>query len=86
MTLIAQNNSGAPPSQSDLQSWANSYGLTHPVLSDPNFDIVVRFLWANSGFDGTIGLPNVQLMSPGMVVHSTNQYGYYQSEIASLLP
>jgi len=77
--LIGENNSGNPPSQSDLQSWANDYGLTHPVLADGdlngdgyNFDVTVGYLFANPTFNGTFGLPNMQLLSSGMRVEASN--------------
>jgi len=71
MTLIGETNSG-DPSQEDLMEWANDYGLTHPVLADPGFDEIVNYLWADPNFSGQFGLPNMELLSPGMVVESSN--------------
>ena len=85
ITFIAENDNSQAPSQSDLMYWANTYGLTHPVVADPGFNETVQYLWANPQFDGTIGLPNMQLLSPGMVVELTNSWPS-ESYIVSYLP
>ena len=84
ITLIGENNQGQAPSQADLQSWANDNGLTHPVLADGdingdgyNFDITASYLWGGSptnGFSGSFGLPNMQLLSSGMVIEHSNAW------------
>ena len=70
MTLIGQNNDSATPSQSDLQFWADSFGLTFPVLSDPGFAKGASYI------GGDIYMPNYQLIGPGMEILAVNQYEY----------
>ena len=82
---MAQNNNNQPPTPSDLMSWANTYGITHPIVTDPDFGEAVQYLWANPSFDGSIGLPNMQLLSSGMVVEISNGWPS-DSTIVSYLP
>ena len=35
MTLIVFDAANEAPDQADLQAWAEEFGITHPVLSDP---------------------------------------------------
>ena len=72
ITLIGKNAADEAPSQEDLQEWASDYGLNHPVLADPEYSAVVNYLWANPTFSGSIALPNMQLLSGGMVVEMSN--------------
>ena len=44
---MAQNNNNQPPTESDLMGWANTYGITHPIVTDPDFGEAVQYLWAN---------------------------------------
>ena len=82
ITLIAKNADDQAPSQEDLQQWASDYGLNHPVLADPEYSVVVSYLWENPTFTGTIALPNMQLLSGGMVVEMSN----VQISEADILP
>ena len=59
ITLMGKNADEQSPSQEDLQEWASSYGLNHPVLADPEFSEVVNYLWANPAFTGQ-RLPNMR--------------------------
>ena len=63
ISLMGENNVGGVPTQSELQSWADSYGSTHPVLSDPNFGVTTRFLNSN-----TIAMPTGHLLRVGAEV------------------
>ena len=72
ITLIGKNAADEAPSQEDLQEWASDYGLNHPVLADPEYNVVVNYLWANPNFTGSIALPNMQVLSGGMVVEMSN--------------
>ena len=82
ITLIGKNAADEAPSQEDLQQWASDYGLNHPVLADPEYSVVVNYLWANPTFTGSIALPNMQLLSGGMVVEMSN----VQVSEADLIP
>ena len=72
--MIGENNSGPNVSQGDLQYWANTFGLTHPVVADPGFDVTAQYLFADPNFSGSFGLPNMQLLSPGMIVERSNTW------------
>lgn len=72
ITLLGRNSQGGDPAQEDLQEWASTYGLNYPVLADPGYNLVVQYLWENPTFAGSIGLPNMQLLSGGMVVETSN--------------
>jgi peroxiredoxin len=61
ITLLGENLYGAAPSQEELALWADTHGLTHPVVSDANWETTVRFI------DGyTINLPSMHLLAAGM--------------------
>lgn len=73
MTLLSENNAGESPSLEDLQEWADTYNLTHPVLADSGYAEILKYLWADPDFTGNIGLPTKQLLAPGMVVDMVNE-------------
>ena len=70
MTLIIESDTG-PATPEDAASWANQYGLTFPVLADPN-KTLVNYIRTDPNFSGGYGLPNKQLLSPGMQVEIVN--------------
>ena len=70
MTLITENNSG-PATAEDAATWANDYGLTFPVLADPS-NTLIDYIRTDPNFSGGYGLPNKQLLSPGMQVEIVN--------------
>lgn len=72
ITLLGENNQGQPPSVNDLQQWALDYGINHPVLADVDFYATANYLWGNSNFNGNFYLPNMQVLSEGMVVRESN--------------
>ena len=85
ITMLGENNSGQTPSQSELMQWATQYGITHPVVADPNFDETAQYLFADPNFNGQFYLPNMQLLSPGRVVAISNGW-VNQSNIQQVLP
>ena len=85
ITLIAENDYGQSPSQSDLMYWANQYNITHPVVADPGFNEIAPYLFANPNFTGTINLPNMQLLKPQRIVYTTNDW-VTNSDILQVLP
>jgi hypothetical protein len=85
MTLIGENSSSSAPSVSDLDYWASAHGQTFPVLSDPGFNQAWNYMMHES--DGTIYMPNNQLIGPGMEVIAVNEYtGISTSLIEANLP
>ena len=79
ITLIGQTNSGGSPTVTDLQSWANTYGLNHPVVADPNWNVTGRFV------SGTFGLPSMHLIGPGGEVLETQSW-ITANDIEAALP
>ena len=80
LSLMGENDSGSAPSIEDLESWVNSYGMDHPVVSDSGFGVTVRYIAGTS-----IELPSMHLIGPGAEVLGTEEY-YTRSQIESLLP
>ena len=70
--MIGENNSAQAPTPNELMQWANSHGANHPIVVDPGFNQTVQYLYAAPGFNGSFYLPNMQLLSPGMVVEKSN--------------
>ena len=77
MTLIIENDTG-PATQADAASWANQYGLTFPVLADPN-NTGWYYISTDPSINGGYGLPNSQLLKPGMEVVKVNG-GVYEED------
>ena len=65
--------------------WANSFGIEHPVVADGGFAETANYLWADPSFDGMIYLPNMQLLSEGMVVEMSNTW-VGESDVLTHLP
>ncbi len=63
ITLLGENIYGQTPSRADLQEWAQSFGIHHPVLADSNFQVTARFIDGNQ-----IALPTMQLLDRGLVI------------------
>ena len=82
---MAENDNDQPPTASELMDWANTYGITYPIVTDPEFGETLQYLSADSFFDGNIGLPNMQLLSSGMVVEISNGW-LSENTIVSYLP
>jgi len=70
ITLVIESNTGAA-TQADAAQWASDYGLTFPVLADPN-NTGYNYLGTDPSISGSYGLPNSQLLSPGMKVEKVN--------------
>jgi hypothetical protein len=68
--------------QEEVESWANDFGLTHAVVFDGNNSIISSFLPQGGNF----GIPNVQVLSPGMKVEIVNEHGINPSQIEGWLP
>jgi len=59
ITLITENYQQEPPSQDDLNTWADEYGQTFPVLSDAE-PVALRYTQRDS-----LSLPSISLLGPG---------------------
>lgn len=68
MTVSAYGMSGDTAVLEDLQDWAQTYGLTTPVLADPGFDATIDYMAQGNG------LPHRVLIDPGLVVRFIGVY------------
>ena len=66
LEIIIEDESSNAPDNDDLVSWADQYGLTMPVLADPQSTTLYSFA------SGGVGLPFTVLLDRGVVVESTN--------------
>ena len=83
ISLLAENNSGQTPTQEDLESWAASYGSTHPLVADDGWAVTYAYATGSS-----IYLPTSHLIAPGAEVvarDSTMEGWSYEQEISALL-
>lgn len=76
MAIYAETNSSNAPSQSDLAGWADQYGMSFPVLSDPGWEVFDAF--------GTNYTPAHMLLAPGMTI--VKKDWVYDSDIQAVLP
>ena len=84
MTLVGDGNSGSSVTTADCDLWASSFGMTMPVLADSGYNQAFTYITHTS--DGTIYLPNQQLIGPGMEVLAVNTGGISDSTIEAYLP
>jgi peroxiredoxin len=66
VTLMIQNFSQEPPSESDLTDWAETHNLQHPVAADP--DIAVAEMFGVSSSNGSLALPFNVVIRRGMII------------------
>ena len=67
INIITETNEGGVAAQSDLEGWADEYGLTFPVLSDPESALMWKYA-ADEG--GGVGLPFTVVVDHGVVIDS----------------
>lgn len=67
ISMVIEDESGRAPSEGQLLDWATQYGMTFPVLADPDGDV----MWSYAG-GGSVGLPFTVLLDRGNVVDDTN--------------
>lgn len=79
ITLIAENASSQAPSVADLQTWANTYDIHHPVVADPGWNITFDYAVGYS-----ISLPSMHLIGPGMEVLEVSTWITEQDVIDAL--
>ena len=80
ITLLGEDESGGTPGVENLETWADQYGQTFPVVADAGYGVVTRYV---SG--GSIGLPSITLLGPGAEVVIAD--GYPQTaDIEAVLP
>lgn len=80
ITLLGEDLSGRAPGQSDLQGWADAFGLTHPVVADANWGVTARFLRSSS-----FSIPTMSLLGAGAEVLARDTW-VSETEIRNHLP
>ena len=80
ITLLGENEYGSTPSQADLQNWAYSFGIDHPVVADSGWAITSRYVTSSS-----IYLPTMHLLGPGAEVLAADTF-LSESQVVSALP
>lgn len=65
LEVMIEDAQGRPMNTSGLEDWADEYGLTMPVLSDPNGEIMWQYA-ADSG--GSVGLPFTVVLDRGVKI------------------
>lgn len=80
ITLLGEDMSGRTPAQSDLADWANSFGLTHPVVADANWNVTSRYLRSAS-----FSIPTMTLLGAGPEVILRDTW-VSESQIVNNLP
>lgn len=66
-------------STTDAADWAEEYGIDHPVLADPNYELFYKY-----NPDAT-GWPDITFLERGLVVHSIAGYSVDTATIEELL-
>ena len=80
LEVITETADYSVPEQADLQEWADTYGLTMPVLADAE-----QLLWTYAADEGgSVGLPFTVVIDRGVVI-DTIQSGANTSRAEALL-
>ncbi len=64
---ITEIDDGSAPATEDLVTWAETYGLTMPVVADEGSTLMWKYA-ANEG--GSVGLPFTVVIDRGVVIDS----------------
>ena len=60
--VIIENNESVTPSVEELGEWADTYGMTMPVLADDGSAMLYSYA------SGSVGLPYTMVIDRGMVI------------------
>ena len=87
ITMMSENEDRDTPTAADLQDWASANGITHPVVADPNRQILSEFQAVAENAGDSISLPNLQLLTRGMVVALSNKdlHDFTEEELVEYL-
>lgn len=64
MNVMIEDEAGEDVDVAELNEWADTYGLTFPVVTDPGSSTMYRYA------SGSVGLPFTVLIDRGVVVES----------------
>ncbi len=78
-TRIAENASSQPPPEADLQDWANTSDLNHPVVADRGWIVTLDYVVGYS-----VALPPMHVLAPGMEVLEVDSWVTEQDVIDAL--
>ena len=78
--LLVENGASETPSVDELNEWADTAGSTHPVVTDPDWEVVLRY----TPREWTV-LPAMTLIAPGMEI-ITADGTVEEDDILALLP
>ena len=65
----------------NMSGWAGAHGLEHPVLDDTGFPVISRYVDG-----GTIGMPNLTLMAPGLKIKWRDRNSISVGDFEQFLP
>ena len=80
ITLLGEDVYNVTPAQSNLETWADTFDISHPVLQDTSFSVTATYTGGNAA-----SLPANQLIGPGGVIRATNLMEVTEEDIRSLL-
>jgi peroxiredoxin len=80
ITLLSETATNATPAVADLQLWADTYGITHPVLRDGRSSVTNSFVP-----DAQVVLPANHMLKKGMEVSFVAQAEVLASHVESNL-
>ena len=80
LTLFAQTEAGADPSEADLMAWADRFDHDFPVLNDFGYPVGGSFVEGS-----TISLPSMSLIAPGGEGLKADAY-VTEADIEAILP
>ncbi len=63
VTLMVETVERDPPTVDDLNAWVDAYGITHLVVTDPEWEVVDRY-----SERVPTALPSLTLIAPGMEI------------------
>lgn len=78
LEVMIEDNNGGDVDQAELNEWADRYGLTMPVISDPGSNTMYSYATG-----GTVYLPFIVLLDKGVVVKEIGDAGI--SDLDALL-
>ena len=65
-----------------MNDWADSFGITHPVVKDPGFNVTLRYIQTTGG---SFGIPSMTLLQDGAEIVITDGY-VDEGTVQSYLP
>jgi hypothetical protein len=79
LEVMIENNQSRTPKVSELEDWADNYGLTMPVLADADLQ-----MWNYADGMSQVGLPFTVVLDRGVVIDTTTS-GANDSRAVKLL-